>query len=66
VPLEERLRLPSSQFSYLLQEWTQSSVVPLPYAQARALLVSIGVSAQVELRIAAMVMRWRIAAEPGK
>lgn len=41
VPLDERLRLPASKFSYLLQEWTQPSVVQLPYAQARALLASI-------------------------
>jgi hypothetical protein len=41
VPLDERLRLPESKFSYVLPEWTQSSVVQLPDAQARALLAPI-------------------------
>lgn len=41
VPLDERLRLPESKFSYLLQEWTQPSIVQLPYAQARALLAPL-------------------------
>ena len=41
VPLDERLRLPESKFSYLLQEWTQPSIVQLPYAQARTLLAPI-------------------------
>jgi hypothetical protein len=38
VPWDERLRPPESKFSYLLQEWTPSAVVQLPYAQVRALL----------------------------
>jgi hypothetical protein len=41
VPLDERLRLPENKFSYLLQEWTQPSIVPWPYAQARALWAPI-------------------------
>jgi hypothetical protein len=41
VPLDERLRLPESKFSYLLQEWMQPSIVQLPYAQARARLAPL-------------------------
>jgi hypothetical protein len=41
VPLDERLRLPANKFSYLVQEWTQPSIVQLPYAQAQALLAPI-------------------------
>jgi hypothetical protein len=38
---DERLRLPESQFSYLLQEWTWSTVVQWPYTQVRALWASL-------------------------
>ena len=33
VPLDQRLRLPESKFSYLLQDWDQSLVVESPYAE---------------------------------
>jgi hypothetical protein len=33
VPLDCRLRLPASKFSYLLQDWDQSLVVEMPYTQ---------------------------------
>lgn len=33
VPLDSRLRLPASKFSYLLQEWDQWMVVEGPYAK---------------------------------
>jgi hypothetical protein len=36
VPLDQRLRLPSSKFSRLLNDWDQSLVLEAPYAQGNA------------------------------
>jgi hypothetical protein len=33
VPLDARLQLPASMFSYLLQDWDQSLAVEMPFAQ---------------------------------
>jgi hypothetical protein len=41
VPLDERLQLPPSKFSYLLQDWDQSLEVEMPYAQVNATLERI-------------------------
>ena len=41
VPLDERLQLPPSKFSYLLQDWDQSLEVEMPYAQVSATLERI-------------------------
>ena len=36
VPLDARLKLPRSQFSYLLQDWDQSLSLEMPFAQVAA------------------------------
>ena len=41
VPLDAKLRLPESKFSYLLQDWDQSLVVETPYAQVDATISKI-------------------------
>jgi hypothetical protein len=41
VPLDQRLRLPESKFSYLLQDWDQSLVVEGPYAEVTTTLSRI-------------------------
>lgn len=38
VPLDEQLQLPQSQFSYLLQDWSQSLAVEIPYQQVSVVL----------------------------
>ena len=38
VPLDSRLQLPESKFSYLLQDWDQSLVVESPHMQVSATL----------------------------
>lgn len=38
VPLDSRLQLPESKFSYLLQDWSQGLVIENPYAQVNATL----------------------------
>lgn len=38
VPLDHRLQLPESKFSYLLQDWDQSLVVDNPYDQVNQVL----------------------------
>ena len=41
VPLDERLHLPDSKFSYLLQDWDQRLAVDSPYAQVNQVLSRI-------------------------
>jgi len=41
VPLDSRLQLPASRFSYLLQDWDQSLVIETPYAQVNAMIGKI-------------------------
>ena len=41
VPLDQRLELPESKFSYLLQDWDQQLAVEQPYAQVSATLEKI-------------------------
>ncbi len=41
VPLDSRLQLPESKFSYLLQDWDQSLVVENPFAQVNATISRI-------------------------
>jgi len=41
VPLDSRLQLPESKFSYLLQDWDQSLAVESPYAQVNKTLARI-------------------------
>lgn len=41
VPLDSRLQLPESKFSYLLQDWDQSLAVEMPYAQVNKTLARI-------------------------
>jgi hypothetical protein len=41
VPLDQRLQLPSSKFSRLLNDWNQSQVLEAPYAQVNATLARI-------------------------
>lgn len=41
VPLDERLQLPESKFSYLLQDWNQSSALEMPFKQTSKLLEKI-------------------------
>lgn len=41
VPLDSRLQLPESKFSYLLQDWDQSLAVESPYAQVNETLERI-------------------------
>lgn len=41
VPLDQRLQLPESKFSYLLQDWDQHFAVEQPYAQVSATVQKI-------------------------
>ena len=41
VPLDQRLQLPESKFSYLLQDWDQHLAVEQPYAQVSATVEKI-------------------------
>jgi hypothetical protein len=41
VPLDAKLNLPESKFSYLLQDWDQSLDVEMPYAKVNATIVKI-------------------------
>jgi len=41
APLDERLQLPASKFSHLLQDWNQSSTLEMSFKQASALLEKI-------------------------
>jgi hypothetical protein len=41
VPLDERLGLPESKFSYLLQDWDQSEVMEQPFDRARGAMARI-------------------------
>jgi hypothetical protein len=41
APLDERLQLPASKFSHLLQDWNQSSTLEMSFKQASALLEEI-------------------------
>jgi hypothetical protein len=41
VPLDQRLQLPPSKFSRLLNDWNQSLVIEAPYAQVNATLARI-------------------------
>lgn len=41
VPLDERLQLPESKFSHLLQDWNQSSTLEMPFKQVSTLLEKI-------------------------
>lgn len=41
VPLDQRLRLPQSKFSYLLQDWDQRLAVESPYAEVRGTIERI-------------------------
>ncbi len=38
IPLDVRLQLPKSKFSYLLQDWDQSLAVETAYAEVNAIL----------------------------
>ena len=49
IPLDDRLQLPEAKFSYLVQDWAESLVVEMSYAQVRQVLnhmlnLEIGVS----------------------
>ena len=41
VPLDNRLQLPESKFSYVLQDWDQSMVVEMPYGAVNQTLAKI-------------------------
>lgn len=41
VPLDARIKLPESKFSYLLQDWDQSLVVDSPYAKVNETIAKI-------------------------
>jgi hypothetical protein len=41
VPMDKQLQLPSSKYSYLLQDWGQSLVVGVPYAEASKVIKRI-------------------------
>jgi hypothetical protein len=41
VPLDAKLNLPESKFSYLLQDWDQSLFVEMPYAKVNATIAKI-------------------------
>lgn len=41
VPLDQRLQLPESKFSYVLQDWDQRLTVESPYSEANATLQKI-------------------------
>ncbi len=45
APLDSRLQLPESKFSYLLQDWDQSLVVENPFAQVNVTISRILVQA---------------------
>ncbi len=48
IPLDVRLQLPKSKFSYLLQDWDQSLAVETPYAEVNSILQRIlGLSVSV-------------------
>jgi len=48
IPLDVRLQLPKSKFSYLLQDWDQSLAVETPYAEVNEILKRIlGLSVSV-------------------
>ena len=48
IPLDVRLQLPKSKFSYLLQDWDQSLAVEIPYAEVNEILQRIlGLSVSV-------------------
>lgn len=49
VPLDQRLRLPQSKFSYLLQDWDQGLAVESPYAEvSRTIERILGFSQSVD------------------
>lgn len=49
VPLDQRLQLPASKFSYLLQDWDQRLAVENPYAEvSRTLRRILGFSQSVD------------------
>ncbi|MCP3958879.1 MAG: ISKra4 family transposase, partial [bacterium] len=49
VPLDQRLQLPESKFSYLLQDWDQRLVAESPYAEvSRTLCKILGFSQSVD------------------
>ncbi len=49
IPLDVRLQLPQSKFSYLLQDWDQSLAVETPYAEVNSILQRIlGLSVSVQ------------------
>ncbi len=49
VPLDQRLHLPQSKFSYLLQDWDQRSAVESPYAEvSRTICRILGFSQSVD------------------
>lgn len=51
VPLDQRLQLPESKFSYLLQDWDQRLAVENPYAEVnRTLGTILGFSQSVDPR----------------
>lgn len=41
IPMDKRLQLPSSKYSYLLQDWGQSLVVSVPYAETSKVIQKI-------------------------
>ncbi|NNF96963.1 MAG: ISKra4 family transposase, partial [Halobacteria archaeon] len=41
VPLDAKLKLPASKFSYLLQDWDQSLIVETPYAKVSETIAKI-------------------------
>lgn len=41
IPMDNQLQLPSSKYSYLLQDWGQSLVVSVPYAEASKVIQRI-------------------------
>jgi hypothetical protein len=41
IPMDKRLQLPRSKYSYLLQDWGQSLVVSVPYAEASKVIQRI-------------------------
>jgi hypothetical protein len=49
IPLDVRLQLPESKFSYLLQDWDQSLAVEIPYTEVNKILQRIlGLSVSVQ------------------
>lgn len=41
IPMDKQLQLPASKYSYLLQDWGQSLVVSVPYAEASKVIKRI-------------------------